>query len=93
MPLQRFGLGNELVRFIDRLAHRIADVRKAQRVILMKAAVRYPSTYPEVLSTIVGVRTAAHVREAAARHGRAIPDALWDELAERALVSAGGRQR
>jgi D-threo-aldose 1-dehydrogenase len=70
---------------LDR-AHAIADVCERHGTTLPAAAMGYPFRHPEVVSVVLGMRTADQVAQNAALHAAGVPDALWDELAERDLV-------
>ncbi|MBD0744280.1 aldo/keto reductase [Streptomyces sp. CBMA152] len=49
-------------------------------VPLRAAALAFPLRHPAVASVLVGARSAAEVRDAAALFARPVPDALWEEL-------------
>jgi D-threo-aldose 1-dehydrogenase len=53
-------------------------------VTLPQAALAYVRRHPAVVSTVVGLGSARHVREAVQRHTSDVPDDLWT-----ALVGAG----
>ncbi|GGT21626.1 oxidoreductase [Streptomyces tanashiensis] len=55
-------------------------------VPLRAAALRFPLGHPAVASVLVGTRSAAEARDAAAMLAHAVPDALWAELRERGLL-------
>ncbi|KJS62210.1 hypothetical protein VM95_10120 [Streptomyces rubellomurinus] len=55
-------------------------------VPLRAAALRFPFGHPAVASVLVGTRSATEVRDAAAMFDHPIPDGLWAELKERALL-------
>ncbi|MFD3993010.1 aldo/keto reductase [Streptomyces sp. NPDC058583] len=57
-------------------------------VPLRAAALRFPLGHPAVASVLVGTRSAAEARDAAAMLGHPVPDALWAELKERGLLPA-----
>ncbi|MFC9398241.1 aldo/keto reductase [Streptomyces sp. NPDC057027] len=57
-------------------------------VPLRAAALRFPFGHPAVASVLVGTRSAAEARDAAAMLGHPVPDALWAELKERGLLPA-----
>lgn len=67
-------------------ARRIAEVCARHGVTLPEAAVAHPRRHPAVVSVVLGARTAAQVRDAAARYSARIPSALWEELAAEGLV-------
>ncbi|MBD0690367.1 aldo/keto reductase [Streptomyces sp. CBMA123] len=55
-------------------------------VPLRAAALRFPFGHPAVASVLVGTRSAAEVRDAAAMLRHRVPDELWAELKDRALL-------
>ncbi|MEU6164621.1 aldo/keto reductase [Streptomyces tanashiensis] len=57
-------------------------------VPLRAAALRFPLGHPAVASVLVGTRSAAEARDAAAMLAHAVPDALWAELREHGLLPA-----
>ncbi|MFC9588917.1 aldo/keto reductase [Streptomyces sp. NPDC056944] len=57
-------------------------------VPLRSAALRFPLGHPAVASVLVGTRSAAEARDAAAMLGHPVPDAVWAELKERGLLPA-----
>ncbi|MFB7668697.1 aldo/keto reductase [Kitasatospora sp. NPDC056138] len=57
-------------------------------VPLRAAALRFPFGHPAVASVLVGTRSAAEARDAAAMLHHPIPDALWVELKERGMLAA-----
>ncbi|MEV4560706.1 aldo/keto reductase [Kitasatospora sp. NPDC049285] len=57
-------------------------------VPLRAAALHFPFGHPAVASVLVGTRSAAEVRDAAAALDRPVPAALWAELRERGLLPA-----
>lgn len=67
-------------RELIRRARDLAAICRARGVPIPAAAVQFPLTHPAVASVVIGMRTAAHVEEAVARFGTAIPDGLWTEL-------------
>jgi len=64
---------------LDR-ARQIAAICRANGVSLPDAAVAFPRRFPSVVSTVVGMRTAEHVRENLRRWNVAIPVDLWGDL-------------
>ncbi|OIJ67277.1 aldo/keto reductase [Streptomyces mangrovisoli] len=54
---------------------------------LRAAALAFCSAHPAVASVLVGTRSAAEVRDAAAQFATPVPDAFWQELRERGLWS------
>lgn len=69
-------------------AHAIADVCERHGTTLPAAAIAFPLRSPVVTSVVLGVRGADQVASTVARHDAAPPEAMWDELAERGLISA-----
>lgn len=57
-------------------------------VPLRAAALRFPFGHPAVASVLVGARSAAEARDAAALLDHPVPDALWADLKERGLLPA-----
>lgn len=55
-------------------------------VPLRAAALRFPFGHQAVASVLVGLRSAAEARDAAAMLAHPVPDALWAELKERGLL-------
>lgn len=66
---------------------RLAAVCGEHGVTLPQAALAYVRTHPAVVSTVVGLRTADHVRQAVARQAAPVPAALWAALAEEGLLA------
>ncbi|MFG2146646.1 aldo/keto reductase [Streptomyces sp. NPDC048696] len=64
---------------LDR-ALRLKAVCERHGVPLRAAALAFPLRHPAVASVLVGARSAAEVRDAAALFARPVPDALWEEL-------------
>lgn len=67
-------------------AERIAELCRAHGVTLPAAALAYVARHPAVTSVVVGARSAAQVEENLRRRATPIPDALWLDLAEAALI-------
>ncbi|PBC70398.1 D-threo-aldose 1-dehydrogenase [Streptomyces sp. TLI_235] len=73
----------------DELLSRALELKEACErygVPLRAAALRFPFGHPAVASVLVGTRSAAEVRDAAAMLRHLVPDALWAELKERGLL-------
>ncbi|MEV8100124.1 aldo/keto reductase [Kitasatospora sp. NPDC085879] len=73
----------------DELLSRAVELKEACErygVPLRAAALRFPFGHPAVASVLVGTRSAAEVRDAAAMLRHPVPDALWAELKERGLL-------
>lgn len=67
----------------------LRDVCAAHGVPLRAAAVQFPLRHPAVASVLVGCRTAAQVRDAAAMFEFPVPEGLWTELVGRGLLAEG----
>jgi len=61
-------------------ARRLESECRAEGVDLVTAAVRFPSRHPAVTTVLVGARSAAEVRAAAAAFTADVPDRLWERL-------------
>ncbi|MGI5240208.1 aldo/keto reductase [Dactylosporangium sp. CA-139066] len=72
---------------IDR-ARRIADACEAHGVNLPAAALAFVRRHPAVVSTVVGLRSAAQVEQTLQRASAAVPDALWPALRAAGLLPA-----
>ncbi|MFH8624004.1 aldo/keto reductase [Streptomyces vietnamensis] len=73
------------------LLSRALDLKAAcerHAVPLRAAALRFPFGHPAVASVLVGTRSPAEARDAAAVLAHPVPDALWAELKERGLLPA-----
>jgi D-threo-aldose 1-dehydrogenase len=71
---------------LDR-TRRIAAACAEHGVTLPQAALAYVRTHPAVASTVVGLRTADQVRQAADRHTAVVPPDLWADLVDRGLLA------
>jgi len=67
-------------------ARRIAEICAQHGVALPAAAVQFPLRRPEVVSVVLGTRTAEQIVQGAERMATAVPDALWSDLAAQGLV-------
>jgi len=67
-------------------AQRLQRVCEEYGVDLPTAALQYPLRLAEVASVVVGAASAHHVRDNMDRLGRAVPEALWQRLADEYLV-------
>jgi D-threo-aldose 1-dehydrogenase len=67
-------------------AERLAAICRAHDVDLPSAAVQYPLRHPAVVSTVIGMRSVAHVESSIERRASAIPDELWAELDDAGLA-------
>jgi D-threo-aldose 1-dehydrogenase len=72
---------------------RIAERCEAHGVSLPEAAVRFPLRNPQVVSAVLGLRTADEVAEAVRRAEARIPDTLWSDLVESGLLDPRELQR
>ncbi|MGN6742295.1 MAG: aldo/keto reductase [Amnibacterium sp.] len=72
---------------------RIAERCEAHGVTLPEAAVRFPLRNPQVVSAVLGLRTADEVAEAVRRAEARIPDTLWSDLVESGLLDPRELQR
>ena len=70
---------------LDR-ARRIATVCAEHGVTLPQAAFAYVRTHPAVASTVVGLGTAEHARQAGDRAAARVPAELWRALADVGLL-------
>ena len=71
----------------------IADVCERHGVTLPEAAIAHPLRHSSVVSVVLGARDAGQSRTNARRLAAAVPDALWDELADLDLVPDGSGAR
>jgi len=67
-------------------ARRIQGVCASFGVDLPAAAVQFPLRRPEVVSVVLGIRTAAHAISSVERATASIPDEFWTALTEQGLV-------
>ncbi|MEO3752041.1 aldo/keto reductase [Streptomyces sp. B6B3] len=67
-------------------ALRMQEVTARHGVPLRAAALRFPFGHPAVASVLVGARSAAEARDAAAMLRHPVPAALWDELRAEGLL-------
>ncbi|MGW7413598.1 aldo/keto reductase [Streptomyces sp. NPDC054863] len=67
-------------------ALRIKAVAERHGVPLRAAALAYPALHPAVASVLVGLRTAAEAKDAAAMADVDVPEELWDELRVEGLL-------
>ncbi|MFI2735530.1 aldo/keto reductase [Streptomyces sp. NPDC018711] len=86
-PGATFDYTTAPVELLDR-ALRLKSVCERHGVPLRAAALRFPFGHPAVASVLVGTRSAAEARDAAAMLAHPVPDALWAELMERGLLPA-----
>jgi aryl-alcohol dehydrogenase-like predicted oxidoreductase len=70
---------------VDRVT-RIAAVCRTYGVTLPEAALAFVRTHPAVVSTLVGLRSAAEVAETIDRAGARVPDGLWPALQAAGLI-------
>ena len=69
-------------------ALKLKAVCERHGVPLRAAALRFPFGHPVVASVLVGTRSAAEVRDAAAMLRLALPAALWDDLVAHNLLDS-----
>ena len=69
-------------------ARRIQQVCASFGVDLPAAAVQFPLRCPEVVSVVLGIRTATHATSSVERATAPIPEDLWVALADEQLVRA-----
>jgi D-threo-aldose 1-dehydrogenase len=67
-------------------ANALADVCERHGVTLPEAALAFVTGHPAVVSTVVGCRDAADVRQAAERAAAVVPAELWDDLRSAGLI-------
>lgn len=65
----------------------IAEVCEAHGVDLPTAAIAFPVQHPMVVSRLVSASRPAQARETLARATTAVPDALWEDLRSRGLLT------
>jgi D-threo-aldose 1-dehydrogenase len=70
-------------------ARAIADVCERHGTTLPAAAIAFPFTHPSVVNVTLGMRNAEEVAQNTELHRRHVPEALWDDLRDRGLISAG----
>ena len=75
-------------RLLVERARHLAAVCERHGVELPAAAAQYPLRHPEVVSVVLGTRTADQAREGVARLRAPIPEDLWAELEAEGLVEA-----
>jgi D-threo-aldose 1-dehydrogenase len=63
-------------------ARRIASICRDHGVELPAAALQFPARFAPVVSTVVGIRTAAQAYESAERAAVEIPEQLWTDIAD-----------
>ena len=69
-------------------AHAIADVCERHGCTLPAVAVAYPLRFPEVASVVLGMRSREQVEQNATLHAAGVPEDVWAELTDRALLAA-----
>ncbi|RWR18222.1 aldo/keto reductase [Microbacterium enclense] len=68
-------------------AHRIADICERYGVDLPSAAIAYPLRRDEVVSVVVGIRTAAQAESTVERYRARVPEEMWRELTATGVVA------
>ncbi len=74
-------------RVLVERARRLAEVCARHGVELPAAAAQYPLRHPEVVSVVLGTRTADQAREGVDRLTRPISDDLWADLEAEGLLN------
>ncbi|MFK0156590.1 aldo/keto reductase [Streptomyces sp. NPDC090493] len=67
-------------------ARAIADLCEEHGTTLPAAAVAFPFTHPGVVNVTLGMRNAEQVTRNMELHRRHVPEALWNDLRDRALI-------
>ena len=67
-------------------ANRIAEVCAAYGATLPQAAMAFPLTHPAVAGVVLGMRSAAEVRQNLAAFATGVPVQLWQELSSQGLL-------
>ncbi|MER7758077.1 aldo/keto reductase [Kitasatospora sp. NPDC097643] len=86
-PGATFDYSAAPAELLDR-ALRLKETCERYGVPLRAAALRFPFGHPAVASVLVGTRSAAEARDAAAMLDHPVPDELWAELKETGLLPA-----
>ncbi|MCU1529898.1 MAG: aldo/keto reductase [Frondihabitans sp.] len=68
-------------------ANLLADVCESHGVTLPEAAVAFPLRHPSVVSVVLGASNRTQVESNVRRYNTPLPNALWDELNDRGLVT------
>lgn len=71
-----------------RRARQIAEICGEHGVTLPQVAVQYPLRWPQVVSVVLGTRTAEQARSGVERVSATVPDDLWQALIELGLLDA-----
>ncbi|GAA2861440.1 oxidoreductase [Actinoplanes cyaneus] len=69
-------------------ARAIAEVCERHGTTLPAAAISFPLAHPAVVNVTLGMRNQEQVRGNIAWHSSRVPQALWDELRARGLISS-----
>jgi D-threo-aldose 1-dehydrogenase len=80
-----FGYQTAPAAVLDR-ANRIAEVCAAHGVTLPQAAMAFPLTHPAVAGVVLGMRSAAEVRQNVNSFTAAVPARLWSDLCAEGLL-------
>ncbi|MGV9914547.1 aldo/keto reductase [Streptomyces tendae] len=67
-------------------ARRLQEITESHGTPLRAAALAFPFGHPAVASVLLGARSAAEVRDAAALHAHPVPAALWNDLRSEGLL-------
>jgi D-threo-aldose 1-dehydrogenase len=81
----RYNYGGAPPDVIER-ARAIVSICRSHGITLPDAAVQYPLLRPEVVSVVLGCRTAGHVQSNTDRYATTVPAAFWDELVAADLI-------
>lgn len=82
-----YNYGDAPTELIER-ARAIADICAQFNVTLPQAALAFVRAAPNVVSTVVGMRTADHVHDTVARMNANVPTQLWQTLVDEHLLSS-----
>lgn len=69
-------------------AQRLAEVVRGYGVTLPQVALAFVTGHPAVVSTVIGLRTAAQVSDSVDRLSATIPPQLWQDLKDQGLLAA-----
>jgi len=74
--------GDEIITRV----HHLRDVCRDHDVELMQAALAFPHREPSVTSVLLGARSRGELEQSLAIDANAVPDELWDALAQEGLI-------
>ncbi|WP_055523131.1 aldo/keto reductase [Streptomyces graminilatus] len=69
-------------------ARAIADACEQHGTTLPAAAMAFPFSHPSTVNVTLGMRDRTQVTRNVELHGRAVPQALWDDLRDQGLIRA-----